>query len=655
MRVLSLIAVGAVAATGSWLVHWRSGAGIAHEREIYRTESHDASALAAARVDATFQALYRGLRTMARLPGVRKIGRHGEQFDADAKQTVQELYNNLATSVAMSEVYIVPRGFDPDRVDPVTCALETPSVTFDELIVEGDGAEGHRDAGAEVEEIETYEYRLMRQQLAWFEAHTPDNSKIQGLEVPALCGPEVITCDNSRYSPAHPDDADRRGLVYSVPLFAADGQFHGMVSGVILTHALRDLLPGGGQALRHPLRDYTAGSKDDGVWQTAKAAVSRGIGDDSLIYSEAMPLQVVDAEPGWLLWCGRPDSDFWQQPSVLSAQQMEWMLHGLVALLAGIAAFGVVQFDRRRLAGIVRQRELEQRHQQAEAQRQAMQRQLQTAQSARAATASMADATTALTAATGELADASRSMAASADTAAAEADEVNGAAAGMRQRVETLAASVQELGNSITEIANNAAEAATVAATATEQSATVTNSIETLGASVTRIQGVVELIDDVAAQTNLLALNATIEAARAGEAGKGFAVVAHEVKELAGMTAKATRQIRDEVASIQTGTSDVVAANRGISDTIRSIRERQTSIATAVEQQSAVGTGMGQALHEAAGLAADMARRIDQLAAAATTTRQGVDRTEASTAELVAIVDKLQAARQQLAAASAGD
>jgi methyl-accepting chemotaxis protein len=74
------------------------------------------------------------------------------------------------------------------------------------------------------------------------------------------------------------------------------------------------------------------------------------------------------------------------------------------------------------------------------------------------------------------------------------------------------------------------------------------------------IQGIIDLLNDIADQTALLALNAAIEAARAGESGRGFAVVADEVRRLAERSKAAAAQIAKLAEGAQATSHELVFA-----------------------------------------------------------------------------------------------
>jgi methyl-accepting chemotaxis protein len=81
-----------------------------------------------------------------------------------------------------------------------------------------------------------------------------------------------------------------------------------------------------------------------------------------------------------------------------------------------------------------------------------------------------------------------------------------------------------------------------------------------LAGRVNEVEGILNVINEIADQTNLLALNAAIEAARAGDAGRGFAVVADEVRRLAERTKAAAGDIAKLVQGAQAESTDTVLA-----------------------------------------------------------------------------------------------
>ena len=157
---------------------------------------------------------------------------------------------------------------------------------------------------------------------------------------------------------------------------------------------------------------------------------------------------------------------------------------------------------------------------------------------------------------------------------------------------------------------------AQIAKKAVDEAGATDATMQGLADNASRISVVVDLIQVIASQTNLLALNATIEAARAGEAGRGFAVVAQEVKSLASQTAKATDEIRSQIASMQQVASSAVTAIRNIGGTIAEINEVTTAIAAAVEEQGTATREIARNIQQAAGGTSEVSSNITGVSSA---------------------------------------
>ncbi|WP_165825257.1 methyl-accepting chemotaxis protein [Rhodopseudomonas palustris] len=169
--------------------------------------------------------------------------------------------------------------------------------------------------------------------------------------------------------------------------------------------------------------------------------------------------------------------------------------------------------------------------------------------------------------------------------AATQATSVAAGAEEASVNVATIASGAEEMSVAIANVAERLEVCAGIAAEAVREVADANTRIDGLNGAVEKIGAIIKFIQGIASQTNLLALNATIEAARAGEAGRGFAVVANEVKTLATQTAKATEEIAEQIASVESETAAVVEVIKVIGATIDRVDAVTGDISASVTQQ----------------------------------------------------------------------
>jgi methyl-accepting chemotaxis protein len=212
--------------------------------------------------------------------------------------------------------------------------------------------------------------------------------------------------------------------------------------------------------------------------------------------------------------------------------------------------------------------------------------------------------------------------------------------------LQQTAASMEELTATVQNNASNAQHANALAATASDTAqrggdvvGRAIRAMEEINVASKRIAEIIGVIDEIAFQTNLLALNASVEAARAGEQGRGFAVVATEVRNLAGRSATAAKEIKelinDSVDKVDAGSAlvnesgrtleEIVAGVKKVGDIIAEIAAASSEQASGIDQVNRAVTAMDEVTQQNAALAeqtsaasssmSDKAREMAQMVA----------------------------------------
>jgi methyl-accepting chemotaxis protein len=230
------------------------------------------------------------------------------------------------------------------------------------------------------------------------------------------------------------------------------------------------------------------------------------------------------------------------------------------------------------------------------------------------------------------------------------ADEISSGNANLSSRTEEQSSSLEETASSMEEMtttvkqnADNAGQANQLASAARDQAEKGGNvvgkavkAMAGINDSSKKIADIIGVIDEIAFQTNLLALNAAVEAARAGEQGRGFAVVASEVRNLAGRSATAAKEIKDliqdSVKKVEDGSvlvaqsgqtlEQIVSSVKKVSDIIAEIAAASREQSSGIEQVNRAIMQMDQMTQQNAALVeeatassqamADQARQLNE-------------------------------------------
>ena len=279
------------------LIHYVGQKNIDGLIEERQNQARVDSLLVANDIEDRFKLLYQGARTIGRLSSVREVGAHENKLSEGDRLVIDEIYHNMVDNISVSKMYIVPANFDPEQTDVLTGNIDDPIFSFDSHIVNSDSSVINLTNLSMVSE-----HRSLKKQLLWLKSNYPKAV----LELPAISAITYINCDRDD---CHDGSNSDFNLIYSVPFYGREGKLKGSIASIISSDVFYDLFI----SPYYVLQNLEHGHEimiDDVTSQPhlSKKSLEMGVKDTSLIFSEVMPLSIIDSNNKWSLWVGIPDA-----------------------------------------------------------------------------------------------------------------------------------------------------------------------------------------------------------------------------------------------------------------------------------------------------------------------------------------------------------